>query len=98
MGYYDGKDIPYYWNLADNFVLFRPLLQLGNRRQRRKPHVLGRGICPADPHDAPKGGSRGRRSSTASRRLESRGSVSNATTRRSPTGAHTTGDRDSRTV
>jgi phospholipase C len=22
MGYYDGRDIPYYWNLADNFVLF----------------------------------------------------------------------------
>jgi len=22
MGYYDGKDIPYYWNIADNFVLF----------------------------------------------------------------------------
>jgi phospholipase C len=22
MGYYDGSDIPYYWNLADNFVLF----------------------------------------------------------------------------
>ncbi len=22
MGYYDGTDIPYYWNLADNFVLF----------------------------------------------------------------------------
>src|SRR5512142_2136227 len=22
MGYYNGSDIPYYWNLADNFVLF----------------------------------------------------------------------------
>ncbi len=22
MGYYDGRDIPYYWNIADNFVLF----------------------------------------------------------------------------
>lgn len=22
MGYYDGRDIPYYWNVADNFVLF----------------------------------------------------------------------------
>jgi len=22
MGYYDGTDIPYYWNLADNYVLF----------------------------------------------------------------------------
>ncbi len=22
MGYYDARDIPYYWNLADNFVLF----------------------------------------------------------------------------
>jgi phospholipase C len=22
MGYYDGSDIPYYWNLADNYVLF----------------------------------------------------------------------------
>jgi phospholipase C len=22
MGYYDDKDIPYYWNLADNYVLF----------------------------------------------------------------------------
>ena len=22
MGYYDDRDIPYYWNLADNFVLF----------------------------------------------------------------------------
>lgn len=22
MGYYDGRDIPYYWNLADHFVLF----------------------------------------------------------------------------
>jgi phospholipase C len=22
MGYYNGEDIPYYWNLADNFVLF----------------------------------------------------------------------------
>jgi phospholipase C len=22
MGYYDGEDIPYYWNVADNYVLF----------------------------------------------------------------------------
>ena len=22
MGYYDGQDIPYYWNLAENYVLF----------------------------------------------------------------------------
>lgn len=22
MGYYDGRDIPYYWNVADNYVLF----------------------------------------------------------------------------
>jgi phospholipase C len=22
MGYYDGNDIPYYWNIADNYVLF----------------------------------------------------------------------------
>ncbi len=22
MGYYDGRDVPYYWNLADNYVLF----------------------------------------------------------------------------
>jgi phospholipase C len=22
MGYYDGTDVPYYWNLADNYVLF----------------------------------------------------------------------------
>ena len=22
MGYYDGRDIPFYWNVADNFVLF----------------------------------------------------------------------------
>ncbi len=22
MGYYDGQDLPYYWNLADNYVLF----------------------------------------------------------------------------
>ena len=22
MGYYDDRDIPYYWNIADNFVLF----------------------------------------------------------------------------
>ncbi|MEA2404194.1 MAG: hypothetical protein QOE08_841 [Thermoleophilaceae bacterium] len=22
MGHYDGRDIPYYWNIADNFVLF----------------------------------------------------------------------------
>jgi phospholipase C len=22
MGYYDGEDLPYYWNIADNFVLF----------------------------------------------------------------------------
>ena len=22
MGYYDGSDIPYYWNLADHYVLF----------------------------------------------------------------------------
>jgi phospholipase C len=22
MGYYDGTDLPYYWNIADNFVLF----------------------------------------------------------------------------
>ena len=22
MGYYDDRDIPYYWNLADNYVLF----------------------------------------------------------------------------
>ncbi len=22
MGYYDDRDIPYYWNLADHYVLF----------------------------------------------------------------------------
>jgi phospholipase C len=27
MGYYDDRDIPYYWNLADNFVLFDRFFQ-----------------------------------------------------------------------
>ena len=41
MGYYDDRDLPYYWNIADNYVLFDRFFVLGGRRQRLEPHVLG---------------------------------------------------------
>ena len=51
MGYYDGRDIPYYWNVADQYVLFDRFFALDGRRQRREPHVLGGWDAPATPDD-----------------------------------------------
>ena len=34
---------PYYWNLADNYVLFDRFFTSAPRRQRLEPHVLGHG-------------------------------------------------------
>jgi phospholipase C len=31
MGYYDGRDLPYYWNLADEFVLFDRFFSAANK-------------------------------------------------------------------
>ena len=51
MGYYDDRDIPYYWNLADNYVLFDHFFTSAHGRQRQEPHVLGRRRRPAEPRD-----------------------------------------------
>ena len=37
------RDIPFYWNVADNYVLFDRFFTSAVRRQRVEPHVLGRG-------------------------------------------------------
>jgi phospholipase C len=55
MGYYDGRDIPYYWNLADNYVLFDHFFSSAEDGSGAN-HMFWVAGYPADPHDAPKGG------------------------------------------
>ena len=43
MGYYDGRDLPYYWNVADQYVLFDRFFCSTGRRQPRELPVLGGG-------------------------------------------------------
>ena len=43
MGYYDDRDLPYYWNVADNYVLFDRFFASAHGGQRLEPHVLGHG-------------------------------------------------------
>ena len=59
MGYYDGRDIPYYWNVADEYVLFDRFFTsagggivwnhmywvLGMKRWQAVVSVLKRGTC-----------------------------------------------------
>ncbi len=55
MGYYDGSDIPYYWNLADQYVLFDRFFSSATDGSGSN-HFFWVGAYPADPHDAPKTG------------------------------------------
>ncbi|MGN6799150.1 MAG: alkaline phosphatase family protein [Gaiellaceae bacterium] len=55
MGYYDGKDIPYYWNLADQYVLFDRFFSSATDGSGSN-HFFWVGAYPADPHDVPKNG------------------------------------------
>jgi phospholipase C len=55
MGYYDGTDIPYYWNLADQYVLFDRFFSSATDGSGSN-HFFWVGAYPADPHDAPKDG------------------------------------------
>ena len=55
MGYYDGSDIPYYWNLADQYVLFDRFFSSATDGSGSN-HFFWVGAYPADPHDVPKGG------------------------------------------
>ena len=41
MGYYDDRDLPYYWNVADEYVLFDRFFTSVEGGQRPQPHVLG---------------------------------------------------------
>ncbi len=98
MGYYDGKDIPYYWNLADNFVLFDHFFSSATDGSGAN-HMFWVAGYPADPHKAPKGGFT---RPTIFDRLEKAGVswkfyVSNYDPKITFR-AHTTGDRDSQTV
>ena len=89
MGHYDDRDLPYYWNIADNYVLFDRFFtsaKAGSVRNHmycgdRRPGVNGQDR--ADP--ARRAGATCRRSSTGSRRPASAGSsTSRTTTRTSP--------------
>jgi len=55
MGYYDGSDIPYYWNLADQYVLFDRFFSSATDGSGSN-HFFWVGAYPADPHDVPKDG------------------------------------------
>jgi phospholipase C len=55
MGYYDGQDIPYYWNLADQYVLFDRFFSSAKNGSGEN-HFFWVGAYPAEPHHAPKGG------------------------------------------
>jgi phospholipase C len=55
MGYYDGTDIPYYWNLADRFVLFDRFFSSDGDGSGPN-HMFAVAAYPGDPHDVPKGG------------------------------------------
>ena len=55
MGYYDGTDIPYYWNLADQYVLFDRFFSSATDGSGSN-HFFWVGAYPADPHDTPPGG------------------------------------------
>ena len=55
MGYYDGTDIPYYWNLADQYVLFDRFFSSATDGSGSN-HFFWVGAYPADPHDTPKTG------------------------------------------
>ena len=55
MGYYDGRDIPYYWNLADQYVLFDRFFSSATDGSGSN-HFFWVGAYPADPHNVPAGG------------------------------------------
>jgi len=52
MGYYDGQDIPYYWNLADNYVLFDQFFSSARDGSFANHMYWVAGVSP----EAPKGG------------------------------------------
>lgn len=55
MGYYDGRDIPYYWNLADDYVLFDRFFSSAADGSGAN-HMFWVAGYPGDPHDTPRGG------------------------------------------
>jgi len=52
MGYYDDQDLPYYWNLADNYVLFDNFFSSAKDGSGSNHMYWVAGVAPA----APKGG------------------------------------------
>jgi phospholipase C len=98
MGYYDDRDIPYYWNLADNYVLFDHFFSSA-RDGSGANHMFWVGGYPAEPQNPPKGGFT---KPTIFDRLEKAGVswkfyVSNYDPKINYR-AHTTGDRASQVV
>ena len=72
MGHYDDRDLPFYWNVADNYVLFDRFFTSAARRQRDEPHVLGhRRTRQPEGRLHPQGGLR--RAPTIFDRLEAKG-------------------------
>ena len=49
MGYYDGRDLPFYWNVADQYVLFDRFFSSTRRRQPRELPLLGGGERTGEP-------------------------------------------------
>ena len=94
MGYYDDRDIPFYWNVADDYVLFDRFFTSahGGSVSNHMYWVTGTPGNPARASRARRAASTTcRRSSTASRSRASRGSSTcRTTTRASPSAAATT--------
>ncbi len=55
MGYYDGRDLPYYWNLADRYVLFDRFFSSATDGSGSN-HFFWVSALPGDPHNTPKAG------------------------------------------
>jgi phospholipase C len=55
MGYYDGRELPYYWNLADRYVLFDHFFSSATDGSGPN-HFYWVSALPADPHNTPKNG------------------------------------------
>ena len=75
MGYYDDRDMPFYWNVADDYVLFDRFFAAVRRRQRAEPMYWVTGTPGSRrPGYAERASATCRRSSTGSRSAGSRGS------------------------
>ena len=91
MGYYDDRDLPYYWNVADEYVLFDRFFTSAAGGSVRNHLYWVAGVPGAQgrsrAHSARRLGQAARRSSTASRPRASAGSsTSRTTTLGTPTG------------